>query len=194
MKNEKSIAWGKGLLALSFLFLSMAYLSPAFAFSGGSLSNQACANCHDAGKPVISFAGLREVAAGSTNKFSVAVGDGPLETGGFNVWVDDGVLALISGQNTKLEDGEITHSSPGSNFGDPISWDFWWTAPTVEGSYDIMAQVVSATKGGGAGDDWGSTIFTPLSVQVVAAIPIPGAVFLFGSALGVLGWIRRRVS
>ena len=192
MNNEKLIAWGKGSLALSLL-LSMAYVSPAFAFSGGVTSSSDCTtSCHTGGTASIAIIGDSEVVPGSTgNEYTLTILDGPLDLGGLNVWVDDGVLGLITG-GTRLDSGEITHSSPQAGNGtDPISWTFSWDAPSVDGVYDLMARAVSAASGGGAGND--SAGMTSFAVTV-AAIPIPAAVYLFGSALGLLGWMRRRAA
>jgi len=191
MKNENSIAWGKGSLVLSVLLLSLAYLSPAFAYSGG-VTGQACTNCHGGeGTAQITLTGLDEVLAGSTNTYTLTILDGPLEEGGLNVWVDDGILGLITG-GTRIENGEITHSSPQVGDGSSaISWDISWTAPTVDGIYNLMAQAVSSNDAQGNNGDWVG--MTSLAVTV-AAIPIPAAVYLFGSALGLLGWMRRRAA
>lgn len=190
MKAKESIAWGKGSLVLSVLALSLTYLSPAFAFSGGATSVNPCSNCHTDGIAEISISGATTVTPDSANEYTLTILDGPLEEGGLNVWAPDGgVLGLVT-EGTRLESGEITHSSPQVGDGSsPISWTFSWVAPTVDGVYNLMARAVSANDAGGSGGDWAG--MTMLSVTV-AAIPIPAAVYLFGSALGLLGWMRRR--
>jgi len=85
--------------------------------------------------------------------------------------------------------GEVTHTAPKAFSGGTLSWDFSWMAPDALGTYAISAQGVSANGTAGASGDW--TGLTSFAVQVV---PIPAAAFLFGSALGLLGWMRRRAA
>ena len=60
--------------------------------------------------------------------------------------------------------------------------------------------VAQGTFPSGAGDDvWTNAnsqevIITSFSGATINVIPVPAAVWLFGSALGLLGWIRRRAA
>jgi hypothetical protein len=136
--------------------------------------------------------GPDQVLAHETNTYTLQIsGNGPGVIGGLNIAdLDGGVLGLIDAA-TQLTTGEITQTAPKAFSGGTVSWDFSWTAPAVAGIYDIFAQGVNANNAQGSnGDFTGMTTFA-VTVQV---IPIPAAAILFGSALGVLGWVRRRVS
>ena len=64
------------------------------------------------------------------------------------------------------------------------------------------AQVTYDVQGfylGWAGDNIGQILLSPISGDAVlfddlsySVVPIPAAVWLFGSSLGLLGWLRRK--
>ena len=120
-------------------------------------------------------------------------GDGagpqPEVIGGLNVRaLDGGVLAVVDAA-TQLSSGQITHTAPKDFSGNTVSWLFEWEAPAALGSYDLTGWGNNANDSQDSGGDYaGVTTFT---VQVV---PIPAAVWLFGSALGLLGWLRRKAT
>jgi hypothetical protein len=115
-------------------------------------------------------------------------GDGPGVIGGLNVRaLDGGVLGLVAA-GTGLSGGQIIHTTPKAFSNSTVSWLFEWTAPSELGSYDLIGWGVNANNASGSGGDFAG--MTTFAVQVV---PIPAAAILFGSALGVLGWVRRRV-
>jgi hypothetical protein len=141
--------------------------------------------------------GPTEVAAHSTNTYTLEISQvTDTVQGGLDVAAEFGVLGLINAgtEGTQLTtDGtslldEVTHDGPKAFSSGVVSWLFSWTAPADLGSYDLFGQGIAGSGSGTGGDATGFTTFT---VQVV---PIPAAAILFGSALGVLGWVRRRVT
>jgi len=202
MKKEESLVWGKASLFLSALLMSQVFLSSAFASSNGSVtSSTACSVCHGLDATTVMILGPAEVQAHETNTYTVEIsGSGPGVQGGFDVaTLDGGVLGLIDAgtQGTQLVAdstsglNEVTHDGPKAFSSSTVSWLFTWTAPGDVGAYDLFGQVVNGNDGQGAGGDFtGMTTFT---VDVVA-VPIPAAWVLFGSALGLLGWLRRKIA
>jgi len=59
---------------------------------------------------------------------------------------------------------------PGSVCADPDAYVFWDGIHPTANSHELLGDFA------------------------FAAIPVPGAVWLFGSALGLLGWLRRRAA
>lgn len=192
MKKEKSIAWGKGSLALSVFLLGSLFSSLALGRSNGSiLSDSSCSDCHNDGTATLAIIGPETVLPHSDNTYTLTMSGGPAVIGGLDIWAPDGgTLGLVDGL-TQLLGGEITHTAPKGFSSGTVSWDFVWTAPEALGIYDLMAQGVSADQSGNTQNDFAG--LTSLAIEV-AAIPIPGAALLFGSALGLLGWIRRRAA
>jgi len=132
-----------------------------------------------------------------------------------DTWVANGVAQNFSAdafsagdlliQILFLEADGITPAGPsGGNFADGLNrfssnsvdntspLDTWvamgvGTAPAPEGTAIARIVALSLNLVGGAGQfDTFSADFTP--------IPVPAAVWLFGSALGLLGWMRRKAS
>ena len=67
----------------------------------------------------------------------------------------------------------------------------WFDGPPSSSAFAIIANADEST------DYWcpiGVGSSSPLSCTAIAPIPVPAAVWLFGSALGLLGWIRRRAA
>ncbi|MDH3511079.1 MAG: hypothetical protein OER85_09545 [Gammaproteobacteria bacterium] len=194
MYKEESLFWRRASLFLSALFFGSAYFSSAFASSGGQTND--CTGCHTAGATTVMIIGPTQVAHDSVTEFELQIsGDGPGVIGGLNVRaLQGGVLGLVDAA-TRLEGGQITHMEPkafdlgGGDDPNTVSWLFEWTAPSELDSYDLIGWGVNANSQAGSGGDFaGMTTFT---VQVV---PIPAAGLLFGSALGLLAWLRRRIN
>lgn len=60
--------------------------------------------------------------------------------------------------------------------------------------YDSLALVPTGfnyTSANRQSDSWGTANFSQFSIT---AVPVPTAVWLFGSALGLMGWMRRKAS
>jgi len=191
MNKGQSLTLDRTILVLSALVFSQIYLSSAFARSDGSiLSDQRCSDCHGLDATTVMILGPDQVLAHEENTYTLQIsGDGPGVIGGLNIAdLDGGVLGLIDAA-TQLTTGEITHTVPKAFSSGTVSWDFTWTAPAVAGIYDIFGQGVNANNGQGNNND-----FTGMTTFSVNVIPIPAAAVLFGSALGVLGWARRRVA
>jgi hypothetical protein len=213
MNKGKSLAWSGTSLVLSALALSQVYLPSAFALSDGTITTlgfnsdgtpvQACSDCHGFDATSVMILGPSSVAHDSVNTYELRIsGDGPAIQGGLDVAAVEGVLGIIANEGTQVifesatGTNELTHNGAKAFSSGTVSWLFTWAArdfgtgdPLPLGSYDIFAQGVNGSGGQGTiGDFTGMTTFT---VQVV---PIPAAAVLFGSALGVLGWVRRRVA
>jgi hypothetical protein len=193
MNKRRSPAWGKTSLFLSALFFSQVFLSAAFARSDGSiLSDQRCTDCHTNGATTVMILGPDQVEALGKNTYTLEI-SGPGIVGGLNVAAPDGgVLSLID-VATQLTSGEITHTTPKAFASGTVSWDFEWTAPATPGTYELFGQGVNANNANGSNFDFAGVV-APAFTVTVGVIPIPPAAILFGSALGVLGWVRRRVS
>ncbi len=193
MNNEHSPVLGPAPLVLGILLVSLAYASPAFARSDGSiLSNRDCGGCHTGGTGTVALtlSGPEQVIADSENTYTLTISGGPAAVGGLDVWAPDGgTLSVIDTVLTQINDGEVTHITPKIFSAGSVSWDFSWLAPSELGPYALMAQGVSANGDGKTSLDLSG--MTSLAIEVVA-IPVPAAAILFGSALGLLGWIRRR--
>lgn len=178
------------LIRFFVLFVGVVFSSTATARSNGSITSSSdCSVCHDAGTVVLGIVGPDIVPPDTTHTYTLTITGGPAATGGLNVFAPDGGELSLVDSSTQLIGGEITHTEPKDFSGNTVSWDFQWTAPSEIGFYALGAQGVSANDASGNNGDFsGSTSF---SVQVV---PVPGAAILFGSALGLLGWIRRRAA
>ena len=180
---------GRLLTALSLVFVAAFFSTPVLARSDGSITSSVdCSACHsDAGTVVLGIVGLETVPTDSSHTYVLTITGGPAVIGGLDVYAPDGGTLSVVDALTQLNSGEITHTEPKAFSGDSVSWEFDWTAPSTPGSYDISAQGVSANDGNGSGGDVAGSTF--LTIQVV---PIPAAAILLGSALALLGLVRRR--
>lgn len=131
--------------------------------------------------------------------------------GGFDIVYDSSVLAFVSLSNAELGDPAFGRD-PDILDGLLESWGFadfnGLTGPALVGSvqFEVLAALVgdstlvSTTATNGISGPFVSAVDFITILQVdyneveVNAIPVPGAVWLFGSGLGLLGWLRRRTS
>lgn len=107
-----------------------------------------CRNCHTGGTaPTVAFEGPAAVDPGAIATFRFIVrANSPSQTiAGLNVAASDGTLGLVDGQGTRLELGEITHSTPKANDGSgQAAFDVTWQAPSSPGVYTLFGAGTSA--------------------------------------------------
>jgi hypothetical protein len=81
----------------------------------------------------------------------------------------------------------VTSGTPGI-FTNVQTWFYW--SGTETGSNNVWATLLGSTEG--YTNNTQSFSAWAVTGGDVAAVPIPAAVWLFGSGLGLLGWFRRR--
>ncbi|MBI4313043.1 MAG: hypothetical protein HY681_14885, partial [Chloroflexi bacterium] len=134
------------------------------ATTGGAF----CTSCHDGGvAPAVTLTGPTSVAPGSTNTYTLTISGGQKVLGGLDVSATLGTLISLSGQGTKLRNGEVTHST--EKAADPagkVSFNFSWKAP-ASGSATLYGAGLSADGDGGTSGD--NAAGTSLLITVAAS-------------------------
>ncbi len=141
--------------ALSMVVFGLGWATPSLANSTGMIgaSGKAdgffCRNCHTGGiVPSVAFAGPRALEPGATGTYTFTVTSNALATqigAGFNIAASSGTLGLVDPQTTRIELGEVTHSTPKPNdtSGNAV-FSVTWKAPDVAGVYTLFGAGVSA--------------------------------------------------
>ncbi len=153
--------------------LLLAAPSSALAYSSGKTGNSTsgCGSCHgssaDSGVSVSISPSSTTVAPGATITVTLELtsSDSSHTGAGLNLSATDGTLT--AGSNTRVQGGEITHSSTESaDSSGTVSFDFEWTAPSTEDIYTLYAagNAVNANKGKD-GDGWNTV---GLDIEVMA--------------------------
>jgi Putative metal-binding motif len=131
----------------------------AMARSGG-IATSSCAGCHAVGSQVTTITLTPStLVPGSTVTLRVTI-RGSGQNGGLYLTTSNGVgtFTVINGQNTRLQNGEVLHSSPKAASGGQVTFDVLWAVPTTPGGTDFSAATVMGNgNGGSSGDQAGGT-------------------------------------
>lgn len=129
----------------------------ASARSGG-INSPTCMGCHSGNAAVTTAVTVTPASFNPGDTVTVRVSiQGPGSTGGLFLTTNGvGTLAPISGQSTRLINGDIVHSSPRSASGGQVTFDVRWTAPATKGGVVFQAATLSANGDGRSSGDSGS--------------------------------------
>jgi len=106
------------------------------------------------------------VVGGETVTVTVNVSGGPGIAAGFNASVSDFAGSLIAtGNDTRIEAGQITHTSPKQMVDGEASFDFDWTPPAEADVVSIFAAALSTDGGGGTTGDGVGTASIAVQIQ-----------------------------
>lgn len=146
-------------LALSLLLVSAA----ASARSAG-IATPVCYGCHSGGAvPNVTLtANPATISPGGTTTITVSIQAVNGNAGGLYLRSNGvGTFSLISGQSTKLVNGEVVHSSTRTGSGGFVTFQVNWTAPSTPGGVDITASGLSANgNGGSSGDNYAQNMIS----------------------------------
>jgi len=150
---------------------SMTHSSSGITGYSGAPGSGNCSQCHDApdgAPPTVTISGPTSLGLSATATFTVSITPAAGSNqagGGFNAAAPDGTIAS-GGSGTKIQNGEVTHTTPQGGTG-TLSWTFDWTSPGTAGTYTLYAGGVSANLAQGSnGDEVGSA-----TLNVVVSTP-----------------------
>ena len=130
--------------------------SVASARSGG-IEAQNCGGCHGTGAQQTSITLMPATFnPGDTITVRVTLRGTGVSGGLFLTANGTGTFATMSGQNTRLVNGNIVHSSPKAAASGAVTFDTRWTAPAGMGGVDFEVATVLANGSGGSGGDQAS--------------------------------------
>jgi len=132
------------------------FATAAFARAGG-IETTSCVGCHGTGSQQTTLT-LTPATFNPGDTITVRVriaGSGPvgglsLSSGGV------GTFALISGQNTRLSNDVVVHSTPRGASGGAVTFDVRWTAPSTMGGVAFEVATVLGNGDNGRGGDQSS--------------------------------------
>lgn len=129
----------------------------AIARSGG-INSPTCMGCHSGSAAVTTTISVTPATfnPGDTVTVRVAI-QGPGASGGLFLTTNGvGTLGTISGQSTRLINGDIVHSAPKAASSGTVTFDVRWTAPATRGGVVFQAATLSANGDGRSSGDSGS--------------------------------------
>lgn len=135
------------------LLLAVLAALPAWA-RGGGIETQSCAGCHGTGSQQTTIT-LTPATFNPGESITVRVtitGSGA-EGGLFLTANGVGTFATLSGQSTRLVNGNIVHSSPKASSGGAVTFDVRWTAPSSMGGVEFETATVLANNNGSSSGD-----------------------------------------
>jgi hypothetical protein len=90
--------------------------------------------------------------------------------------INQGVLNVIAGQGLKKSQNELVHSDIKDMTEGKASFSFTWTAPTVDGTYYLLACGNAVDKKNGqSGDQW--NFMSPIAITVSSANSVQEHIF-----------------
>jgi hypothetical protein len=164
LREKKSVGSLFSWVSVILVTLAIIYSSiPASASSNGitgfsGKTGSTCTSCHSTGTPpTVSLSGPTTVASGSTNSYTLTVGG----TGNHGLDVAASTGTFTAGTGTKVQNTEITQTSPSSTG----SWTFTWTAPTVTANTTatVWAAAVNGFGGGTGAIQQSITVTAPVA-------------------------------
>lgn len=130
--------------------------SCAFARAGG-IETTSCVGCHGSGSQQTTITLMPATFnPGDTITVRVRIAGGGSVGGLFLSSSGEGTFATIAGQNTRLSNGAIVHSSPKSASGGAVTFDVRWTAPATMGGVEFTTATVLGNGDNNRGGDQGS--------------------------------------
>lgn len=118
------------LIAIFISFLIYAGTESSTGKTGGTEKNGDGCTCHSPQKDlsvIVRIEGPDTLFKGQTGQYELVLSGGPAVAGGFNVASFLGTLAAVDA-SAKIQNSELTHSSPKSFSGSTVSWQFTFTA------------------------------------------------------------------
>ncbi|MCS7000616.1 MAG: immunoglobulin domain-containing protein, partial [Candidatus Kapabacteria bacterium] len=175
-----------------------------WAYSGGAsgYTTTGC-TCHGGSSTAtsLSLSGPTVVNPGSSSTFTLTLQHSALPSAGFNLAIvntngqNAGSLGTISGQQTQILNGELTHSSRKNLSNGSVSWQFTWQAPTTPGYYTVRAVGNAVNNNNGtSGDAWNYMQNVTVTVKgITITAPTPSQILCAGGTV-TLQWTSYGVS
>ena len=140
----------------ALVFVSLLFGVSAFARSGG-IETQSCNGCHGTGSQQTSIT-LTPATFNPGDTVTVRVTlRGTGASGGLSLTTNGvGTFALVAGQNTRLQNGNVLHSNPKPAASGQVTFDARWTAPAAMGGVDFEVATVLANDNGSSSGDQAS--------------------------------------
>ena len=181
MRLTRSLSTSTCLLMLTTVVTFVALPdSAAYAFRNGitgfsGRTGAICNSCHAGGTaaPTVDFEGPTSVAPGSTNtyRFNVRSQAAAQNSGGLDIAVTGGQLAVASEQGARVTVNEIVHNSPKANVDGVATWEFTWTAPAAPGAVTMFGAGNSVNTDDSSFGDRATAV--TLAIEVAAAVDTP---------------------
>lgn len=129
----------------------------ALARSGG-INSPTCFGCHNGTASPTTTISVTPATFNPGDAVTVRVTiRGTGASGGFFLTTNGvGTLAPISGQNTRLVNGDVVHSQPKPAVSGAVTFDVRWTAPATRGGVIFEAATLMANGDGRSSGDTGS--------------------------------------
>lgn len=153
-------------------------------------SSGGCGDCHGASASqatsvsISSKSGSFTTNPGGTLELTAIVAHASKAGAGINIGVkssttsatNQGTLNVVAGQGLKKSQNELVHSARKNMSSGKASFTFTWTAPTVEGTYYLLACGNAVDGNGGqSGDQW--NFMSPIAITVSPASSVQEHIF-----------------
>ena len=134
---------------------------------------------------ISSKSGSFTINPGGTLELTAIVAHASKNGAGINIGVkssatsatNQGTLNVVTGQGLKKTQNELVHSARKSMASGKASFTFTWTAPTIEGTYYVLACGNAVNGDGGqSGDQW--NFMSPIAITVASASKVQEQIFI----------------